>query len=230
MQKLRVCVFLLAVATTVVYWWRFDRPAKVAPPINAAAAAAVVPPAQVTQGSKTVPLIGVGGPEAPRTSDGTPVSRGTSGQAGAPRSVAAPRPTGGASARTASAPSSGSGSGSVVIRHGTAADVDTPNTARPGRPNADAALVNERGGIAGSAIDGSGAALEGVQVEVRGGPLGAATRTTTTDARGNYRLTGLPDGTYTVTFSTPSHRSVRRIDVNVSAARVTENIQVTLSR
>ena len=37
-------------------------------------------------------------------------------------------------------------------------------------------------------------------------------------------------GTYTVTFSAPSHRSVRRIDVNVSAARVTEQVQVTLGR
>src|SRR6202035_4277973 len=56
------------------------------------------------------------------------------------------------------------------------------------------------GGIVGRATDESGAVLPGVLVEASGPSL-QGTRTATTDGRGNYRLTLLPPGSYTVTFS-----------------------------
>ena len=54
--------------------------------------------------------------------------------------------------------------------------------------------------IEGTVTDTSGAVIPGAEVTVRGTTL-AAERRTTTDAKGVYRLTALPAGTYTVTVT-----------------------------
>jgi len=51
--------------------------------------------------------------------------------------------------------------------------------------------------IEGTVTDASGAVIQGAEVTARGATL-AAERRTTTDAKGAYRLTALPAGTYTV--------------------------------
>jgi TonB dependent receptor/Carboxypeptidase regulatory-like domain/TonB-dependent Receptor Plug Domain len=65
---------------------------------------------------------------------------------------------------------------------------------------ASALWAQTTGSILGRATDESGAVLPGVLVEASG-PALQGTRSTTTDARGNYRLTLLPPGTYTVAFN-----------------------------
>ncbi len=54
--------------------------------------------------------------------------------------------------------------------------------------------------IEGTVTDASGAVIPGAEVTVRGATI-AAERRATTDARGVYRLTALPAGTYTVTVT-----------------------------
>ena len=56
--------------------------------------------------------------------------------------------------------------------------------------------------IEGTVTDASGAVIPGAEVTVRGVSV-AAERSATTDAKGAYRLTALPAGTYTVTVSHP---------------------------
>ena len=54
--------------------------------------------------------------------------------------------------------------------------------------------------IEGTVTDTSGAVIPGAEVTVRGATA-AAERSTTTDAKGVYRLTALPAGTYTITVA-----------------------------
>src|SRR4029453_11555180 len=54
--------------------------------------------------------------------------------------------------------------------------------------------------VEGTVTDASGAVISGAEVTARGVTV-AAERSTTTDAKGVYRLTALPAGTYTVTVS-----------------------------
>jgi Carboxypeptidase regulatory-like domain/TonB dependent receptor/TonB-dependent Receptor Plug Domain len=56
--------------------------------------------------------------------------------------------------------------------------------------------------IAGTVTDSSGAVIRGAEVTVRGETI-AAERRATTDERGEYRLTALPAGTYTITVTAP---------------------------
>jgi hypothetical protein len=56
--------------------------------------------------------------------------------------------------------------------------------------------------IAGTVTDASGGVIQGAEVSVRGETV-AAERRATTDARGEYRLTALPAGTYTITVTAP---------------------------
>ena len=53
--------------------------------------------------------------------------------------------------------------------------------------------------IAGTVTDASGAVIQGAEVTVRGDTI--AERRATTDERGEYRLTALPAGTYTITVT-----------------------------
>ena len=63
-----------------------------------------------------------------------------------------------------------------------------------------AALAQE-GQIAGTVRDTQGGVMPGVLVEVTSPALIEKVRSATTDDSGQYRITNLPVGTYTVTFT-----------------------------
>ncbi len=67
-----------------------------------------------------------------------------------------------------------------------------------------------QGSIAGAVKDPSGAVLPGVTVEVASPALIEQARTAVTDSSGNYRITDLPPGTYSVTFTLTGFKSIRR--------------------
>jgi hypothetical protein len=86
-----------------------------------------------------------------------------------------------------------------------------------------------QGSIAGSVKDPSGATLPGVTVEASSDALIEKTRTAVTDTAGNYRITDLPPGTYSVTFTLTGFKTVRRDGVLIQgrfAAPVSEQMQV----
>jgi len=73
------------------------------------------------------------------------------------------------------------------------------------------------GTIGGVAKDESGAVLPGVTVEAASPALIEKVRTAVTDGSGQYSVTNLPPGNYTVTFSVSGFNTVRREAVEVSA-------------
>ena len=91
--------------------------------------------------------------------------------------------------------------------------------------------------IAGTVTDTSGAVIRGAEVTVRGETV-AAERRATTDERGEYRLTALPAGTYTITVTAqglapsasllevPLNRVVT-FDVSMQVGGVQETIAVS---
>jgi hypothetical protein len=97
------------------------------------------------------------------------------------------------------------------------------------------ALAQE-GTIAGTVRDEQGAVLPGVTVEATS-PALIGTRSTTSDDRGQYRITNLPVGTYTVAFTLNGFQRQQRGNVeltsgftaNVSAALGVGNLQETVS-
>ena len=67
-------------------------------------------------------------------------------------------------------------------------------------------------GIIGQITDGTGAVLPGVTVTATSPALQVPSVTAVTDERGDYRLSPLPIGTYTVTYELPASRtSVARV-------------------
>jgi hypothetical protein len=101
------------------------------------------------------------------------------------------------------------------------------------------ALAQEtRGSIEGIVADSSGAALPGVTVEARSSAL-VGTATVVTDDRGSYRFPALPPGMYVVIATlqgfTPARvenielqlGQIKKIDLGLSLAGVTEEVQVT---
>src|SRR3989442_6532018 len=64
-----------------------------------------------------------------------------------------------------------------------------------------AAARAQEGQIAGTVRDSSDAVIPGVLVEVTSPALIEKVRSATTDNSGQYRITNLPVGTYTVTFT-----------------------------
>jgi hypothetical protein len=75
------------------------------------------------------------------------------------------------------------------------------------------------GGIQGRVTDESGGALPGVQVTVRGP---GAPKTVYTDARGEFRVTNLDPGTYTLALTLAGFQTVNRENVAVNLGRNTE--------
>ncbi|MBZ5556380.1 MAG: carboxypeptidase-like regulatory domain-containing protein [Acidobacteriia bacterium] len=71
--------------------------------------------------------------------------------------------------------------------------------------------------IAGTVKDASGAVLPGVTVEVASPALIEKVRTATTDGTGQYKITNLVTGTYTVTFTLPGFSTVKRENVELTS-------------
>jgi hypothetical protein len=74
--------------------------------------------------------------------------------------------------------------------------------------------------LSGTVRDASGGVLPGVTVEAASPALIERVRTTVTDGSGQYRITDLRPGTYTLTFSLPGFTVVQREGVEVSGAAV----------
>ena len=81
--------------------------------------------------------------------------------------------------------------------------------------------------ISGIVRDDSGGVLPGVTVEVFSPVLIEGSRSTVTDANGQYQITDLRPGDYAVTFTLPGFRGVRREGIRLTAA-FTANINVNL--
>jgi hypothetical protein len=64
-----------------------------------------------------------------------------------------------------------------------------------------AVAMAQEGQIAGTVRDSSGGVVPGVLVEVTSPALIEKVRTATTDGSGQYRITRLPIGSYSVTFT-----------------------------
>jgi hypothetical protein len=73
-------------------------------------------------------------------------------------------------------------------------------------------------GISGVVRDTSGAVLPGVTVEVASPVLIEGSRSTITDSGGQYQVIDLRPGDYTVTFTLPGFRTVRREGIRLTAA------------
>ena len=69
--------------------------------------------------------------------------------------------------------------------------------------------------IAGTVRDTSGAVLPGVTVEAASPVLIEKVRTVVSDERGNYKIVDLRPGVYTVTFTLPGFRTVKRQDLEL---------------
>jgi hypothetical protein len=80
--------------------------------------------------------------------------------------------------------------------------------------------VHAQATIAGVIRDASAAVLPGVTVEVSSPALIEKTRTVVSDGTGQYRITDLPPGTYSVTFALTGFATVKREDVVVSGSGV----------
>ena len=64
--------------------------------------------------------------------------------------------------------------------------------------------------IGGTVADSTGAVLPGVTVEARSPALIEQVRTAVTDSRGQYLIVALQVGTYTLTYTLPSFRTLVR--------------------
>src|SRR5438128_2204791 len=97
-------------------------------------------------------------------------------------------------------------------------------------PLADLALAGQgqEASIIGQVTDESGALLPGVTVTATSPALQVRQMTVVTNDRGEYRLTPLPIGTYTVDYSLQSFQTVRRSEVRLTAGFISR-LDVTLT-
>src|SRR5262247_4761360 len=77
-----------------------------------------------------------------------------------------------------------------------------------------------QGTLTGTVRDESGGVLPGVTVEASSPALIEKVRTAVTDGSGQYRITELTPGTYTLTFSLTGFSTVKREGINVSGSGV----------
>src|SRR5688572_30614779 len=82
------------------------------------------------------------------------------------------------------------------------------------------AVVSAQTTIAGTIRDSSGGVLPGVTVEAASPVLIEKVRTAISDGGGQYRITELLPGTYTVTISLPGFATVKREGVQVTGVGV----------
>jgi hypothetical protein len=86
----------------------------------------------------------------------------------------------------------------------------------------------QEGQIAGTVRDSSGGVIPGVLVEVTSPALIAKVRSATTDGNGQYRITNLPVGTYSVTFALEGFTRQQRDNV-VLTTGFTASINATMA-
>jgi hypothetical protein len=79
-----------------------------------------------------------------------------------------------------------------------------------------AAAAQSAAAIVGALTDTSGAVLPGVTVTATGPALQVPSIVAVSDAKGEYRLSPLPPGTYTVTFELPGFQTVKRENVRLA--------------
>ena len=79
-----------------------------------------------------------------------------------------------------------------------------------------------RGNIIGVVRDESGAVLPGVTATLTSAALPGGPATNVTNAQGEYRLTGLTPGTYTLTITLPGFNTYREADLRVSVGGTAE--------
>src|SRR5262245_26994128 len=79
------------------------------------------------------------------------------------------------------------------------------------------AAAQTAGGITGVARDATGAVLPGVTVEVSSPALIEKTRVAVTDSQGQFNITDLRPGTYTVSFTLPGFSTYKREGIELSA-------------
>ena len=92
-----------------------------------------------------------------------------------------------------------------------------------------ASIAGQYSELRGVVRDSSGAVLPGVTVEAAGGNLPGGARTAVTDDGGLYRMTGIPPGTYTVTFVLSGFMTARRDSVGLGASTAaTVNAEMTV--
>src|SRR5688572_10063810 len=80
------------------------------------------------------------------------------------------------------------------------------------------AAVFAQASITGVVKDTSGAVLPGVTVEASSPAIIEKVRTAVTDVSGQYRITELRPGAYTVTFTLPGFNTVKRDGINLTGA------------
>ena len=76
-------------------------------------------------------------------------------------------------------------------------------------------VVRAQSGITGSVKDATGAVLPGVTVDVSSPVLIEGTRSTITDETGLYNIANLRPGEYTVKFTLPGFKVVKREGINL---------------
>src|SRR5579862_4925607 len=86
-----------------------------------------------------------------------------------------------------------------------------------GLPVGALAQSSSTGAIAGSARDTTGAVLPGVTVEAASPALIEKVRTAITDGQGNYKITDLRPGTYSVTFTLAGFSTYKRDGIELTA-------------
>src|SRR5436190_20328681 len=91
-----------------------------------------------------------------------------------------------------------------------------------------AVALAQEGQIAGVVRDPSGLVMPGVNVEVTSPALIEKVRSATTDDSGQYRITNLPVGTYTVTFTLEGFSKQQRDDVALTTG-FTAAVNVTMA-
>jgi Carboxypeptidase regulatory-like domain len=74
-----------------------------------------------------------------------------------------------------------------------------------------------QGAIAGTVKDASGAVLPGATIEVSSPALIEKARTAVTDGSGQYKITELRPGTYSVTFTLPGFNTVKRDGIELTS-------------
>ncbi|MGH9383587.1 MAG: carboxypeptidase regulatory-like domain-containing protein [Vicinamibacterales bacterium] len=90
------------------------------------------------------------------------------------------------------------------------------------------AWAQQTGTLAGVVRDPQGAVLPGVTVTASSSALIGGARTSPTGATGNYQLTGLPPGTYSVSYELSGFTPLKRENVIVQVAQTTR-VDVELS-